>query len=163
MGIEVVRYSERPELWEQLHGLAEEVWPEYSLHGDVINQYWARLYEAFPEWQFAIYDDSDKTALAEGQTIPVSWDGTDDGLPHPDRPGAPEPQAGLSHQSHRTLRPLDPPRRAAVRPVDSRARPAGRTARTGDSPLAAHHRHHRRLGNLDTPAVPRDRRSPCRG
>jgi hypothetical protein len=82
MGIEVVRYSERPELWEQLHGLAEEVWPEYSLHGDVINQYWARLYEAFPEWQFAIYADSDKTALAEGQTIPVSWDGTDDGLPH---------------------------------------------------------------------------------
>ena len=80
MGIEVVRYSERPELWEQLHGLSQEVWPEYNLHGEVINQYWARLYEVFPEWQFVIYDDSDKTVLAEGQTIPVSWDGTDDGL-----------------------------------------------------------------------------------
>jgi hypothetical protein len=80
MSIEVVRYSERPELWEQLDGLSDEVWPEYNLHGDVLNPYWGRLYEEFPQWQFVLYDDGDEAVLAEGHSIPVGWDGTDGGL-----------------------------------------------------------------------------------
>jgi hypothetical protein len=27
---QVVRYSERPELWDALDGLTDEVWPEYN-------------------------------------------------------------------------------------------------------------------------------------
>jgi hypothetical protein len=47
----MIRYSERPELWESWHdGAAAEVWPEYNQH------------------------------LAEGHTAPVRWDGTDAGL-----------------------------------------------------------------------------------
>ncbi len=76
----IVRYSERPELWDGLGDLFDGVWPEYNLHGDVLNCYWHRLYDVFPEWQFMLVDPADQTILAEGHTVPVAWDGTDEGL-----------------------------------------------------------------------------------
>ena len=75
-----MRYSERPELWESISELSAEVWPEYNLHGETLNYYWAQLYDVFPDWQFVLCDPGDGTVLAEGHTIPVSWDGTDSGL-----------------------------------------------------------------------------------
>ena len=80
MDPQVARYSERPELWDQISGLSDEVWPEYNQHGETINYYWAQLYDVFPDWQFVLYDPGDRTVLAEGQTVPVTWDGTDPGL-----------------------------------------------------------------------------------
>ena len=80
MGQQVVRYSERPELWDALTGLSDEVWPEYNQHGATLNYYWDQLYEVFPDWQFVLYDPDDETVLAEGHTIPAAWDGTDTGL-----------------------------------------------------------------------------------
>ena len=32
---QVVRYSERPELWDAIETLSDEVWPEYNQHGDI--------------------------------------------------------------------------------------------------------------------------------
>ena len=80
MDPQVVRYSERPELWESLGDLFDGVWPEYNTHGHVLNYYWPQLYDVFPEWQFLLCDPGDGTVLAEGNTIPVAWDGTDAGL-----------------------------------------------------------------------------------
>jgi hypothetical protein len=77
---QVVRYSERPELWDSIGDLSSEVWPEYNVHGDVLNQYWDQLYETFPEWQFVLYDAGAGQVLAEGHTIPVAWDGADAAL-----------------------------------------------------------------------------------
>jgi len=77
---DVIRYSERPELWTGLEGLTAEVWPEYNTHGAEINKYWSRLYDDFPDWQFVLYDREDQQVLAEGHTIPVAWDGTDENL-----------------------------------------------------------------------------------
>lgn len=77
---EVVRYSERPELWDDLDGLTGEVWPEYNTHGEVLNKYWSRLYDYFPDWQFILYDREEQIVLAEGHTVPVAWDGADSGL-----------------------------------------------------------------------------------
>lgn len=70
-----LRYSDHPELWNQIVGLEAEVWPEYNRHGDVLNQYWRHLYEVFPYYQFVLFDDAAKVVLAEGQTIPISWSG----------------------------------------------------------------------------------------
>jgi hypothetical protein len=70
---QVVRYSERPELWDSIRDLSDEVWPEYNQHGETLNYYWAQLYDV-------LYDPADKTVLAEGHTIPLAWDGTDTGL-----------------------------------------------------------------------------------
>jgi GNAT superfamily N-acetyltransferase len=75
--LQVVRRSERPELWDDIRDLSDEVWPEYNLHGEFINYYWAQLYDVFPEWQFVLYEPAEQLVLAEGQTIPVAWDGTD--------------------------------------------------------------------------------------
>jgi hypothetical protein len=77
---QIVRYSERPELWDSIRDLSDEVWPEYNQHGETLNYYWAQLYDVFPEWQFVLYDPADGTVLAEGHTIPLAWDGTDTGL-----------------------------------------------------------------------------------
>jgi hypothetical protein len=80
VGPQVVRYSERPELWDALTGLSDEVWPEYIQHGATLSHYWDQLYEIFPDWQFVLYDPGDETVLAEGHTVPVAWDGTEAGL-----------------------------------------------------------------------------------
>jgi hypothetical protein len=61
---EVLRYSDRPELWDSLEHLSSEVWPEYNLHGDVLNQYWDQLYTTFPEWQFVLFDTAAGQVLA---------------------------------------------------------------------------------------------------
>ena len=76
----IVRYSERPEAWDGLGDLFDGVWPEYNMHGDELNRYWLRLHDVFPEWQFMLTDPADGTALAKGYTVPVAWNGTDDGL-----------------------------------------------------------------------------------
>jgi hypothetical protein len=80
VAIRVVRYSEEPALWDGLDDLSAQVWPEYNLHGDNLNVYWGQLYEEFAAWQFLLWDTDEQVALAEGHTIPVSWDGTDAGL-----------------------------------------------------------------------------------
>jgi hypothetical protein len=45
---QVVRCSERPELWEAISGLSDEVWPQYNQHGQTLNHYWEQLYDVFP-------------------------------------------------------------------------------------------------------------------
>lgn len=75
-----VTHAEDPGLIEGLGDLTAEVWPEYNRHGDVMNRYWGRLYDVFPQYQFVLVDD-DGTALAEGHTAPLAWDGTIEGLP----------------------------------------------------------------------------------
>ncbi len=74
-------YDERPELWEQIGDLSERIWPEYNLHGDVLNRYWGRLYEKFAEFQLVLCEDGADLVVAEGHTIPCAWDGTADRLP----------------------------------------------------------------------------------
>ena len=80
MAIIALRYSESPELWERIQDLDADVWPQYNLKGDVMNVYWERLYEVFPDFQFVLYDEEADDVLAEGHTIPIVWDGTVDGL-----------------------------------------------------------------------------------
>jgi hypothetical protein len=75
VAIVAYRFSEAPELWKRITGLSEEVWPEYNLHGDVLNHYWGRLYDLFGDYQFVLYDSDTDDVLAEGHTIPVAWDG----------------------------------------------------------------------------------------
>jgi GNAT superfamily N-acetyltransferase len=55
------------------------VWPEYNQHGEVLNRYWDRLFDEFPDFQFVLFNDQDGV-LAEGHTVPCAWDGTTEGL-----------------------------------------------------------------------------------
>lgn len=79
MAIEVAIRAEHPELAEQ--GIPSlEVWPEYNLHGDVVNVLWPRLEADLPEFQFCLLDVDSRELLAEGFTAPCWWDGTQGGL-----------------------------------------------------------------------------------
>ena len=72
--------AERPDLWER--GIpSAQVWPEYNLHGDVLNPLWNRLAEELAAFQFVLYDDEADAVLAEGHTGPFFWDGDEDSLP----------------------------------------------------------------------------------
>jgi GNAT superfamily N-acetyltransferase len=74
----VLTSAERPDLSERADF---NVWPAYNTHGDVLNRYLGRLSQAFPEYQFVLYDDAEDVVLAEGHTIPFAWDGTSEGVP----------------------------------------------------------------------------------
>ena len=79
--MQVVTYRDRPDLWGPLDRIDREVWPEYNLHGDVLNRYWGDLYTVFAEWLLALWDEAAGAVVAEGNTIPIAWDGTVEGLP----------------------------------------------------------------------------------
>ena len=109
--------SERPDLWER--GIpSDSVWPEYNLHGDVLNEWWGLLDVELPDYQFVLYDEDRDEVVAEGHTGPMHWDGTDPGLPA----GIDQAIVQIFHQSRsgepvNTLCAL-----AAESPRDGRAR-----------------------------------------
>ncbi|GAA2264752.1 hypothetical protein GCM10010145_43940 [Streptomyces ruber] len=80
MSVTVVRHSERPALWDRVPEVFAGVVPEYNLHGDVNSAYWTRLFEEFPDHQFALYDEEADDILGAGRSVPRPWDGTPGGL-----------------------------------------------------------------------------------
>lgn len=78
--MEVATASERPELlgpgWER----TRDTLPEYNGHGDVLNEYWPRLPEEHPDFQFHLVGEADEI-LAHARSIPVRWDGSIEDLP----------------------------------------------------------------------------------
>jgi GNAT superfamily N-acetyltransferase len=76
MALSVYTFAQRPDLAER--GVpAADVWPEYNLHGDVLNPYWRPLLDELPQFQLLMYDDESDTVLGELHTGPLSWDGED--------------------------------------------------------------------------------------
>ena len=73
--------AERPDLWEKSYDEITGVWPAYNEQGAVLGQHWGRLDEDFRDFQFLLYDDGRRVSLAQGHSIPISWDGTVEGLP----------------------------------------------------------------------------------
>ena len=45
MNPRVVRYRDKPGLWEDTGDLFDDIWPEYNQHGEELNRYWRELYE----------------------------------------------------------------------------------------------------------------------
>ena len=79
-GLSLHTAAERPDLWER--GIdSASVWPEYNLHGDVLNQLWGRLDQELADFQFVLYDEAEDAIVAEGHTGPFAWDGDDATLP----------------------------------------------------------------------------------
>ena len=74
-------HAARPDLAERAAESGDEVWPEYNRHGDVSNRYWRRMRIEFPELQFILYDAEQDELVAEGHTLAIPWDGSEDGLP----------------------------------------------------------------------------------
>jgi GNAT superfamily N-acetyltransferase len=81
MSYSVYTHVERPDLAERAAQAGDEVWPEYNRHGDVVNRFWRRMRVTFPELQFVLYDEEHDDLVAEGHTLALPWDGTEEGLP----------------------------------------------------------------------------------
>ena len=72
--------AERPDRWER--GIdSSTVWPEYNLHGDILNEWWGLLDVELADFQFVLYDQDEDVVVAEGHTGPMVWDGRDGSLP----------------------------------------------------------------------------------
>ena len=80
MAVRLLTWAERPDLADRGPDSAA-VWPEYNLHADVFNDWWAPLLDELPEFQFALYDEEADAVLAEGHTGTLAWDGDDATLP----------------------------------------------------------------------------------
>ena len=76
----MLTWEERSEL-ARLGPAAEDVWPEYNLHGDVFVEWWTPLLEELPDYQFALFDEDAGVVLAEAHTGPLAWNGDDRELP----------------------------------------------------------------------------------
>jgi GNAT superfamily N-acetyltransferase len=76
---EVVTAAERPD--GRLGAPTDGIWPEYNLHGDVLNRYWGDLEDRFGDFQFVLLDDDSEEVVAYAQSAPLAWDGTVEGLP----------------------------------------------------------------------------------
>src|SRR6056297_1365177 len=56
-----------------------ELWPEFILHDPVSNNYWGKLFECFPEYQFSL--ESDGEIIGTGNCLPFRWDEDFEELP----------------------------------------------------------------------------------
>jgi GNAT superfamily N-acetyltransferase len=75
-----VTLAERPDLLEALDAHNSAAWPEYMLHFPVAGRLWHHLEEEFAAWQLMLLDGDGRIAAA-GNSAPLAWDGTDEGLP----------------------------------------------------------------------------------
>jgi hypothetical protein len=78
--VKVVTAAERPDLLEVAWDAVQDTLPEYNSHGDVLMEYWGRLVDERPEFQFHLVGDGDQI-LARARCLPVRWDGTVEDLP----------------------------------------------------------------------------------
>jgi hypothetical protein len=80
MAYDIVTIEERPDLKPQVHRLNPTVWPEFMLHDAVSARYWRQLFRTFDKFQLVLRDEHDHVVGA-ASSIPIAWDGTNDGLP----------------------------------------------------------------------------------
>jgi hypothetical protein len=78
--MKIATAAERPELLEPAWERTRDTLPEYNNHGDVLNEYWPRLTEQRPDFQFHLVGNDDEI-LARARSIPLRWDGTLEDLP----------------------------------------------------------------------------------
>src|SRR5690349_13118765 len=76
----VTDLRQQPNLSEQVQTLDSVAWPEFMYHGEVWRCCWDTLFDAFAAFQIAVTDDSGHV-IGVGHSIPITWDGTVEGLP----------------------------------------------------------------------------------
>ncbi|HEX7490256.1 MAG TPA: hypothetical protein VF337_00965 [Candidatus Limnocylindrales bacterium] len=79
-GYRLVTIAAEPDLWDPLDVLCSSVWPEFMLHDPIANGYWDRLRTEWPAFQLAMVDETGRV-VAGANSAPLSWNGTDAGLP----------------------------------------------------------------------------------
>ena len=76
----IVSFAELPDLADAADVL-DEVWPRFLGYSPTMMEYWRHLKDTFPTFQFVLLDEESGEVVARGNTVPVVWDGTVEGLP----------------------------------------------------------------------------------
>ena len=79
MSVEMITLDESPALAQEMLRLNDEAWPEFMHHDAVARRYWPALTREIGECQFALLEADEVVAV--GHSLPVTWDGTSEGLP----------------------------------------------------------------------------------
>ena len=79
-GYSAFSYDERPDLDPAIDELMAATWPAFMNEDEVANQHFGRAYDDWPQFQTLLVDDAGRL-VALGNAMPLSWDGTDEGLP----------------------------------------------------------------------------------
>src|SRR5690348_7728310 len=72
--------AQKPDLMAALLALTPKAWPLFILADDVSLNHYDRLFNEFLAFQFVICEEHE-TIIAAGNSIPLVWDGTLEGLP----------------------------------------------------------------------------------
>lgn len=80
MGFMIHTLDRRPDLIGLAEALTPKAWPRFMLEDDVAAANWGNLTRRFAPFQFVICTEEERV-IAAGNTIPLTWDGTLDGLP----------------------------------------------------------------------------------
>ncbi len=70
-GYLVQTFAERSDKLDENWRIVDEGWEPFLLNDSVANVYFGRLYEAFPDYQFMLYDG--ETVVATCNSIPLTW------------------------------------------------------------------------------------------
>jgi GNAT superfamily N-acetyltransferase len=80
----IITPAERRDLVPAMQALGASPWPEFLGHDEVVNRHWDLLYDAFADYQFALWDRADEEGdgvLAIGNCVPITWDANPARLP----------------------------------------------------------------------------------
>ncbi|WP_234410568.1 non-ribosomal peptide synthetase [Caldalkalibacillus mannanilyticus] len=73
--------SQSPSLKRRMDELHLRAWPSYFAGEEIQGEYWPKLFQQFPEYQFGVINN-EGTVLGVGNSLPIYWDGTVEDLPH---------------------------------------------------------------------------------
>lgn len=73
--------AERPDLIDAAQRLPDVAWPTFMMQDHVVERYWSRLYDQFPEYQFALLEPDTDRVVAMGNSVPLAWSGDPADLP----------------------------------------------------------------------------------
>ncbi len=79
-GQRLVTLAERPDLIDQASAVNAAPWPAFMHEDPIANRVWRHSTDDFPEFQLVLLDEGDRIA-ATSYALPLTWDGTVDGLP----------------------------------------------------------------------------------
>ncbi len=79
MKYKVVTTLEQEDLIEKGDELVIEVWPEFMLNDAVADEYFIRLYDDFPEYQYWLMEGNEM--VGSGNSIPIFWNNKLENLP----------------------------------------------------------------------------------
>jgi hypothetical protein len=77
--LRIVSFAERPDLDPQIRAHSGGDFEPFMLEDPVANEHFDTAYAEYPEFQFIVLRGDELVGL--GNSMPLLWDGTDDGLP----------------------------------------------------------------------------------